>query len=50
MIYESDYQNILIVSHGFFIRELTKRLNAEGFKGKIDPAPQNGKLYLFQKY
>ncbi|MCF8242285.1 MAG: histidine phosphatase family protein [Melioribacteraceae bacterium] len=49
MIYESDFKNILIVSHGFFIFELTKRLNAEGFKGKIDTAPQNGKLYLFQR-
>ncbi|MBN1301923.1 MAG: histidine phosphatase family protein [Melioribacteraceae bacterium] len=44
---ESGYQNILIVSHGFFLRELANFLIKKGYKGKIDYAPKNAKLYIF---
>ena len=42
-------ENVLIVTHGFFMRQLYKRLLNEGFKGKIDEAPKNGKLYILTK-
>jgi len=41
-------QNILILSHGFFIKVLAKELHKMGFKGKMDIKPQNGKLYPFR--
>jgi len=46
-IINSGKQNILIVSHGFFMREFAKILIRSGFYGKIDYAPKNAHLYLF---
>lgn len=45
LIENSDHQNILIVSHGFFMKVLVKQLKKKGFSGFIDFAPKNGKLY-----
>lgn len=42
-------KNILVVTHGFFMRLLAERLKKEGFSGKYDPIPKNGKLYIFKK-
>ncbi len=42
-------KNILVVTHGFFMRLLAERLIKEGFKGKYDPIPRNGALYIFKK-
>jgi broad specificity phosphatase PhoE len=44
-----DNDNILIVSHGFFLHEFAKYLKKNAFKGEIDFAPENGKLYIFEK-
>lgn len=41
--------NILVVSHGFFLHEFAKFLKKKDFTGKIDFAPQNAKLYVFEK-
>jgi broad specificity phosphatase PhoE len=41
--------NILVVTHGFFMRLLAERLKKEGFKGRYDPIPRNGTLYTFEK-
>lgn len=42
----SGRQNILVVSHGFFLRSLVNILTQNGFDGKIDEAPRNAKLYI----
>ncbi len=48
-IENSSYQNILVVSHGFFMKVLVGELKRRGFKGKLDFSPKNGKLYQFEK-
>ncbi|WP_244832903.1 histidine phosphatase family protein [Clostridium sp. BJN0001] len=40
--------NILVVTHGFFMFTLQRELKKRGFKGKITIAPKNGTLYLYQ--
>jgi broad specificity phosphatase PhoE len=42
-------ENILVVTHGFFMRLMAERLIKEGFKGKYDPIPKNGMHYIFTK-
>ncbi|VAX21182.1 hypothetical protein MNBD_IGNAVI01-2418 [hydrothermal vent metagenome] len=49
IIEESGHKNILVVSHGFFMKVFAGQLKNQGFTGTIDFAPQNGKLYLFEK-
>ena len=49
IIYESGHKNILVVSHGFFMKGFARQLKKRGFAGSIDFAPKNGKLYLFEK-
>ncbi len=44
-----EAESILIVSHGFFMHEFAKHLKKNGFKGKIDYAPLNATLYLFER-
>jgi broad specificity phosphatase PhoE len=45
----SGKQNILIVSHGFFMKILVDELKKRGFKGELEFSPKNGKLYRFEK-
>lgn len=42
-------ENILIVTHGFFMYSLQKELKKRGFKGKLITSPKNGMLYLYEK-
>lgn len=49
LVENSDHKNILIVSHGFFMKILVKQLKKKGYNGFIDFAPKNGKLYTFNK-
>ena len=49
IIEESEHKNILVVSHGFFMKVFVRQLKKRGFIGGIDFAPKNGKLYLFEK-
>jgi broad specificity phosphatase PhoE len=49
MIRNSEKENVLVVSHGFFMKCFASFLIREGYNGKIDPVPHNGKLYVFQK-
>lgn len=44
-----NFQNVLIVTHAFFIRILVEELEKRGYSGKLDPRPMNGKLYVFKK-
>ena len=41
-------ENILIVTHGFFMFSLQKELYKRGFKGKLIYSPKNGILYLYR--
>ena len=42
-------ENILIVSHGFFLITLVNELKSLGFKGKVPRKMKNGHLYVLQK-
>ena len=48
IIKDSEKEKILIVSHGFFMKNLVSKLRRKGFTGNIDEIPENGKLYLFE--
>lgn len=41
--------NILVVTHGFFMYSLQKELKKRGFIGKLIYSPKNGTLYLYKK-
>ncbi|MBU0560905.1 MAG: phosphoglycerate mutase family protein [Bacteroidetes bacterium] len=47
-ILSAQHQNILIVTHGFFMGVLLKKLYKLGFKGETDLVPKNGKLYILK--
>lgn len=42
-------ENILIVTHGFFMYSLQKELKKRSFTGKLIYSPKNGILYLYKK-
>lgn len=44
-----DKENILIVTHGFFMYSLQKELKKRGFTGSLITSPKNGVLYLYEK-
>ena len=46
-LYHLEQQNILIISHGFFMKLLAQELIQNGFKGDMDLLPKNAKLYTF---
>lgn len=39
-------ENILLVTHGFFMRVFQEYMKKKGFKGEVDFRPVNGKLYI----
>ena len=47
LINSAGKENILVVSHGFFLSSLVRELLKRGFKGEMDVRPRNGKLYIF---
>lgn len=49
IIQESGYTNILIVSHGYFLRMFYEEMKKKGFTGDVDVNIQNGKLYTITK-
>lgn len=49
MAMQTNLDNVLIVSHGFFMKCFADYLRKNGFKGIIDQIPHNGKLYVFEK-
>lgn len=42
-------QNVLLVTHGFFMQSLRHELRKMGFKGHLPYLPPNAKLYIFEK-
>jgi len=49
MLENDDSQNIMIISHGLFLKILQKELKSSGYSGKIDLKPNNGVVYRFWK-
>lgn len=49
LIQTIEHKNILIVTHGFFMKALVAELKKIGFTGKFDISPKNGELYIFSK-
>ncbi len=47
-IKSSGFQNILIVSHGYFLRMFYEEMKKFGFKGDVDVNILNGKLYIVE--
>ena len=45
---ESQKEDVFILSHGFFMKVLEKELLVQGFKGKMNFRPRNGKIYTFK--
>lgn len=43
------HENILVITHGFFMFNLQIELKRRGFKGKLTYNPKNGHLYLYEK-
>jgi broad specificity phosphatase PhoE len=48
LILQLKSQNILLITHGFFMHSLKKELRKHGFKGYLPFFPRNGFLYLFK--
>jgi broad specificity phosphatase PhoE len=48
LILKQKSQNILLITHGFFMHSLKKELSKHGFKGYLPFFPRNGFLYLFK--
>ncbi|WP_312887220.1 histidine phosphatase family protein [Clostridium lacusfryxellense] len=48
-INDASNNNILIVSHGFFMNTLQKELNRRDVTGQDVKRPRNGTLYLYEK-
>ena len=49
IIQNSGFNNILIVSHGYFLRMFYDEMKKNGFQGDVDVNIQNGKLYIIEK-
>jgi len=49
IISNSGYQNILIVAHGYFLKEFHRIMQRKKFKGNVDWNMRNGKLYIIEK-
>lgn len=49
IVQESDCTNILIVSHGYFIRMFYEEMKKIGFTGNVSANIQNGKLYTITR-
>jgi len=49
IIEKSNYSNILIVSHGAFMKYLSNELKQRKYNGKMGFIPKNGKLIIYKK-
>ncbi len=48
LIKKSGYENILIVSHGYFLHMFAQEMMKNGFKGNVDLNIKNAQLYLLE--
>lgn len=48
---ERDFKasNVLLVTHGAFMKVLAQQLSLRGYRGKRIVHPRNGKLYVYEK-
>ncbi|MCK5706611.1 MAG: histidine phosphatase family protein [Candidatus Aureabacteria bacterium] len=49
LVFSQKENNILVVSHGFFIHLLSKELKKRGFEGSHPTTPEYGVPYVFEK-
>ena len=49
LLEKREENHILVITHGFFMHCLIKKLIPLGYKGSIPPYPEYGKVYLFEK-
>ena len=49
MILATNDQNVLLVTHGFFMQSLRHQLRKLGFRGHCPYFPPNAKLYVFER-
>jgi len=49
LIERSNYSNILIVTHGAFMKYLNSELKQRKYKGKTGFIPKNGQLIIYKK-
>jgi len=48
IVEKHNHDNVLIVTHGFFMHCLQKHLRSMGFEGRIPVVPKNGHTYVFE--
>lgn len=48
-VVDNNSDNILLLSHGLFLRVLEKELRKKGYVGTMDTSPKNAKVYTFSK-
>ena len=46
---KETHQDVLLITHGFFMQSLRHELRKLGFKGHCPYLPPNAKLYVFEK-
>ncbi|MDK8180569.1 histidine phosphatase family protein [Paenibacillus sp. UMB4589-SE434] len=49
LIESYQVDNVLVVSHGMFIKVLNKQLRVRGYEGPSVNVPRNGDLYTYEK-
>ena len=49
LIKDSGHENILIVSHGYFLRMFYEEMKKKGYEGDVDVNIKNAKLYTVSK-
>jgi broad specificity phosphatase PhoE len=47
-ILDAKKENVLLVTHGFFMKCFIKFLREKSFTGKVEMFPKNGCLYIFE--
>jgi hypothetical protein len=48
-VLQTTQQDVLLVTHGFFMQSLRHELRKQGFKGKCPYNPRNNTLYIFER-
>ena len=49
LLEKASENNTLVVTHGFFMHVLIKKLRSLGYEGRIPLYPEYGKVYVFEK-
>ena len=49
MLENDQGSTILLITHGLFLKVLTKELKKQGYSGEVDIKPKNGQIYHYRK-